>query len=213
MSWLLPNIHSLSDLLNLLSTRWWLRVTIGHNQWRAFAESESSQYVTQSNISNHIKNKNIKLRRLYHSTRSDSHRFFRLDINLGNILQNWLDNYIGNILRPHWITMALTKNIYVTYHDGNWTEFIQLNKGAIIDFKASEKIDLTRSNADAFAECMDRTSKLYAYYGYLCQFPNTMTVAPDGMFTLGNHANFIETWNRIRINTVPNNVNMTWGDK
>ena len=69
------------------------------------------------------------------------------------------------------------------------------------------------SNVDAFAECMDRTSKLYYYYGYLRQFPTTTTIAPDGMFTLGNHANFIETWNRIGLDTVLNNANMTWGGK
>ena len=40
-----------------------------------------------------------------------------------------------------------------------------------------------------------------------------MTVAPDGTVTLGDHANLIETWNLIGLNTVLNNVNMTWGDK
>ena len=89
--------------------------------------------------------------------------------------------------------MAFTTNPYVTYHDGNSKEFIQLNKGAIIDFKYYEKSDLTPSNADSFLECMDRTSKIYAYYGYLRQFPTTMTVASDGTVTLGNHANLIET--------------------
>ena len=83
----------------------------------------------------------------------------------------------------------------------------------MINFKSSEQFDIRPSNADAFVEFMDRTSKLYAYYGYIFQFPTTMTVAPDGMVTIGNHANLIETWNIIGLDTVLNNANMTWGDK
>ena len=70
-----------------------------------------------------------------------------------------------------------------------------------------KKYFLTTSNA----ECMDRTSKLYAYYGYLRQFSTTVTVVPDDTATLGDHSNLIETWNRIRLDTLLNNVNMTWG--
>ena len=88
-----------------------------------------------------------------------------------------------------------------------------LNKGAVIDFKASEQFDHTPSSTDEFAECMYRTSKLYAYYRYLHTFSTTMTVAPDGTVTIGDHANLIQTWNRIGIDTVLNNMNMTWGDK
>ena len=40
-----------------------------------------------------------------------------------------------------------------------------------------------------------------------------MTVAPDGTVTIGYHANLIETWNRIRLDTVLNNYNITWGYK
>ena len=39
--------------------------------------------------------------------------------------------------------MAFTTNTYVTYHDRNSKEFIQLNKGAMNDFKAAEQFDLT----------------------------------------------------------------------
>ena len=88
-----------------------------------------------------------------------------------------------------------------------------MNKGAMIDFKDSENFNLTPSNADAFAACMERTSKMYAYYGYLHQFTTTMTVSPDGTVTLGDHANLIETWNLIGLDTLLNNVNMTWGKK
>ena len=109
--------------------------------------------------------------------------------------------------------MDFTRNPYVTYHDRNPKEFIQLNKGALIDFRYSEQSDLTPRNADTFAECMDRNSKLYASYGYLCQFPTMMTVATDGTVTLGDHAKLIETWNRIMLKTVLNNTNMTWRDK
>ena len=92
-------------------------------------------------------------------------------------------------------------------------EFIQLNKGAMIDFKSSEQFDLTPRNADAFSECMDRTSKLYTYYCYLHQFTITSTASPDGTVTFGNHANFIETCNRIGLYTVLKNVNMKRGNK
>ena len=109
--------------------------------------------------------------------------------------------------------MDFTTNPYVTYYDGNSKELIHLNKVAMIDFKASEKFDLTPNNADAFTESMDRTSKLYAYYDYLRQFPTTMNVALDGTVTLDDHANLIETCSRIGLDTVLNNVNMTWGDK
>ena len=74
----------------------------------------------------------------------------------------------------------------------------------MINFKAYDQFDLTPSNA----ECMNRTSKLYAYYGYLRQFPITVTVVPDGTITLGDHSNLIETWNQIRLDTVLNNANM-----
>ena len=40
-----------------------------------------------------------------------------------------------------------------------------------------------------------------------------MTVAPDGTVTLWDHANLVETWNRIGIGTVLNNANIIWGDK
>ena len=93
--------------------------------------------------------------------------------------------------------MDLIKNTYVKYHDGNSKEFIQLNKGTMIDLKVSDQFDLMPSNVDEFAECMDRTSKIYAYYGCLRQFPTTMNVSPDSMVTLGNHANLIDTCNRI----------------
>ena len=109
--------------------------------------------------------------------------------------------------------MAFTTNPYVTYHEGNSKEFIQLNKVTMTEFKAYEKFDLTPSNTYAFSECMDRTSKIYAYYGYLCQFPITMNIVPDGTVTLGDHANLIETWNRIGLNTVLNYAHMTRGDK
>ena len=109
--------------------------------------------------------------------------------------------------------MLFTMKPYVTYHYGNSNKFIQLSKGAMIDFKYYEQFDLMPRNADVFAECMDRTSKLYAYYGYLRQFPATMADATDGTVTLGDHANLIETWNRIGLNNVPNNANMTWESK
>ena len=109
--------------------------------------------------------------------------------------------------------MGFTTNPYVTYHDGNSKEFIQLDKGVMIDFKASEQFDITLSSADTFAECMYRTSKLYAYYGYLHQFPTTITISLYGTVTLGNHANLIDTWNRIGLDTVLKNAKMTWGKK
>ena len=82
----------------------------------------------------------------------------------------------------------------------------------MIDFKASEKLDLTPSNADAFTECMEKISKMYAYDEYICQFPTPMTVYPYGTVTLGDHANLIETCNRIGIDNVLRNANMKWGD-
>ena len=54
--------------------------------------------------------------------------------------------------------MVFTTNPYVTFHDGDSKEFIQLNKGAMIDFKASEEFDFKPSNADAFAKCIEKTS-------------------------------------------------------
>ena len=55
--------------------------------------------------------------------------------------------------------MVFTTNPYVNYHDGNSKEFIQLNKGAMINFKLTESFDLKPSNADAFDECIDKVSK------------------------------------------------------
>ena len=109
--------------------------------------------------------------------------------------------------------MVFTTNPYVNYHDGNSKEFIQLNKGAMIDFRSTEKFDLKPPNADAFAKCMDNISKSYAYYGMICRFP--MTFLPDATRTyiLGNHAILLETWNQIGLDVVLNNTNMTWGDK
>ena len=77
--------------------------------------------------------------------------------------------------------MAFTMNPYAKYHDGNSKGFIQLNKGVMINFKASEKVNLTPCNADAFSECMEWTSKLYTNYGYLHQFP-PVSGFPELMF-------------------------------
>ena len=67
--------------------------------------------------------------------------------------------------------MVFTTNPYVNYHDVNSKEFIELNKGAMIDFRSTEQFYLKLSNADAFAECMDKISKNYAYYGMIRRFP------------------------------------------
>ena len=152
------------------------------------------------------------MRFLYHLTRPDSHLFFRLDTNLCSVPQNRLDNHIGNILRPHWITIYFTINPYVTYHNRNSKEFIQLKRGAMIDFQRFWTIWSYKQHWRIW-ECMDRNSKLYAYYGYIFKCTTKVTVATDGTVRLGNHANLIETWNRFGLETVLNNVNMKWGDK
>ena len=69
--------------------------------------------------------------------------------------------------------MVFTKNIYVNYHDRNSKESIQINKGGMIDFRSTEQFDLKPSNSDAFAKCMDKISKSYAYYGMIRRFPTT----------------------------------------
>ena len=109
--------------------------------------------------------------------------------------------------------MVFTTNPYVTFHDGDSKEFIQLNKGAMIDFKASEEFDLKPSNADAFAECMDKTSKQFAYYGEIKRFPTTFAANAAGNQVLGDFKNLLETWNQIELNVVLNIANMTWGNK
>ena len=108
--------------------------------------------------------------------------------------------------------MVFTTNSYVNYHDGNSKEFIQLNKGAMIDFRSTEKFDLKPSNADAFSECIDKISKSYAYYGMIRRFPITFLLDAGGTYTLGDYANLIETWNQIRLDVFLNKANMTWGD-
>ena len=109
--------------------------------------------------------------------------------------------------------MVFTTNPYVNYHDGNSKEFIQINKGAMIDFRSTEKFNIKPSNTDAFAEFIDKISKSYAYYGMICRFPTTFLPDVGGTYTLGNHANLLETWNKIGLAVVLNNANMTWGDK
>ena len=71
--------------------------------------------------------------------------------------------------------IIFTTNPYINYHDGNSNEFIQLNKGEMIDFRSTEQFDLNPSKADAFAECIDKILKSYAYYGMICRFPTTFT--------------------------------------
>ena len=102
---------------------------------------------------------------------------------------------------------------YVNYNDGNSKEFIQLNKGAMIDFRSTEQFDLKTSNADTFAECMDKIIKRYAYYGIICRFPTTFLPDAAGTYILGDHANLLENLNRIRLDIVLRNSNMTWGGK
>ena len=109
--------------------------------------------------------------------------------------------------------MVFTKNIYVNYHDRNSKEFIRLNKGAMIDFKSTEQFDLKPSNTDNFAECINKVSKSYAYYGMILSFPMTFLPDAGGTYTLVDHANLLETWNQIGLDVVLNNDNMTWGDK
>ena len=109
--------------------------------------------------------------------------------------------------------MVFTTNPYVNYHDGNSKEFIQLNKGAMIYFISTEKFDLKPSNDDAFAECIVNISKTYAYYSMIFRFPTTFLPYAEGTYTLGDHANLLETWNQIGLEVVLNNAIMTWGDK
>ena len=109
--------------------------------------------------------------------------------------------------------MVFTKNPYVNYHDRNSKEFIQLNKGAMIDFKSTGLFDLKPSNADNFPECIDKVSNSYAYYGMICRFPTTILPDPGRTYTLGNHANLLETWNQIGLDVVLNNANIIWGDR
>ena len=89
--------------------------------------------------------------------------------------------------------MVFTTNPYVNYHDGNSKELILLNKGAMIDFRSTEQFDLKPSKADAFAECIDKISNIYAYYGMICRFPTTFLPDAGGTYTLGGHANLLET--------------------
>ena len=89
--------------------------------------------------------------------------------------------------------MVFTKNPYVNYHDGNSKEFIRLNKGAMIDFKSTGLFILKPSNAGKFAECIEKVSKSYAYYGMIHRSPTTFLPDPGGTYTLGNHANLLET--------------------
>ena len=109
--------------------------------------------------------------------------------------------------------MVFTTNPYVNYHDGNSKEFIQLNKGAMIDLRSTEQFDLKPSNADAFSECIDKISKSYTYYGMIRRLPITFLLDAGGTYTLGDHANLLETWNQIGFDVVLNNVNITWGGK
>ena len=105
--------------------------------------------------------------------------------------------------------MVFTTNPYVNYHDGNSKEFIQLNKGAMIDIRFTEKFDLKPSNANAFAECTDKIFKSYAYYGMIRRFPTMVLLDTTGTYIIGNHANLLETWNQIGLDVVVNNANMT----
>ena len=109
--------------------------------------------------------------------------------------------------------MVFTTNPYVNYHDENLKELIQLNKGAMINFRSTEQFDLKPFNAEDFAKCMDKISKIYAYYGMICRFPTTFLPDATGTYILGNHANLLEIWNQIGLDVVVNNSNMTWGDK
>ena len=109
--------------------------------------------------------------------------------------------------------MVFTTNPYVNYHDENSKQFIQLNKGAMIDFRSTEQFDLKPSNADAFSEYIDKISKSYAYYGMIRRSPTTFLPDAAGTYILVDHANFLENWNQIRFDVVLNNANMTCRDK
>ena len=131
------------------------------------------------------------------------------------------DNQIRNSLTPLlqdswlrtclWLKMVFTTKLYVNSHYGNSKEFIQLKKGAMIGFKSTEQFDLKPSNADSFAEFIDKVSKSYAYYGMICRFPTTFLPDAWGTYTLGDHANLLKTWNQIGLDVVLKNSNMTWG--
>ena len=109
--------------------------------------------------------------------------------------------------------MVFTTNPYVNYHDQNSKEFIQLNKGGMINFISTEQFNLKPSNSDNFTEFIDKIFKIYAYYGMICSFPTTFLPDATGTYTLGDHANLLKTWNQIGLDVVLNNANMTWGDK
>ena len=65
----------------------------------------------------------------------------------------------------------------------------------MIDFRPTEKFDLKTSNSDPFAKCMDKISKIYAYYGMIFRFPKTFLPDAAGTYILGDHTNLLKTWN------------------
>ena len=81
----------------------------------------------------------------------------------------------------------------------------------MINFRSTEQLNLKPSIADAFTECIDNIYKIYAYYGMICRFPTTFLPDAAGTYTLGDHANLIETWNQIGLDVVLNNANMPRG--
>ena len=86
-----------------------------------------------------------------------------------------------------------TTNPYGSYHDPNSKEFIQLNKGALIDFKPAKQFELLPSSADAFAAQLETISKQFSYYGLLKRVPCTKTIDPiDLSVTYGDFKNILE---------------------
>ena len=132
-----------------------------------------------------------------------------------NQLRKSLTNFLqeSRLRTCLWTKMVFTTNPYVNYHDQNSKEFIQLNKGGMINFISTEQFNLKPSNSDNFTEFIDKIFKIYAYYGMICSFPTTFLPDATGTYTLGDHANLLKTWNQIGLDVVLNNANMTWGDK
>jgi len=111
--------------------------------------------------------------------------------------------------------MSFSTNPFNKYHAPDSKEFIELNKQATINFKATKLHDIKPANANEFCRQILANAKTFGYSGTISRVPTTRTVddADPTIITFGGYQNIIETWNQFTRELIHKTANVTWGDK
>ena len=112
-------------------------------------------------------------------------------------------------------------NPNLQFHAPGSKEDIELNKGAITNFKPANQYALKTENAFNYASDLKQLAIEFGYHGTITKVATVGTVnEPDegeeidpASLTLGDFKNLLTSWNDITPEAIQNNATVTWGDK